>query len=111
MIFKSYTDASVYNNGYAVSKELPQVTTGAFIVLNEEETNIIKQTRYNFKDNTISYGELKTYMYTLDYALSSLKKGDILEIHSDSQFVVKGVTEWMSGWKKRGWKNSSGTLS
>lgn len=30
-----------------------------------------------------------------------------VEIISDSQYVVKGVTEWMPGWKKRGWKNSA----
>lgn len=30
-----------------------------------------------------------------------------VEVISDSQYVVKGVTEWMPGWKKRGWKNSA----
>src|SRR5581483_7784101 len=27
-------------------------------------------------------------------------------VHSDSQYVIKGMTEWLPGWKKRGWKNS-----
>lgn len=27
---------------------------------------------------------------------------------SDSQYVVKGMTEWLPGWKARGWKASSG---
>lgn len=30
-----------------------------------------------------------------------------VEVISDSQYVIKGVTEWMPGWKKRGWKNSA----
>jgi ribonuclease HI len=25
-------------------------------------------------------------------------------IHSDSQYVVKGITQWTAGWKSRGWK-------
>lgn len=27
-------------------------------------------------------------------------------IISDSQYLVKGMTEWMEGWKRKGWKNS-----
>lgn len=29
-------------------------------------------------------------------------------IHTDSNYAVKGVTEWSKGWIKRGWKNSKG---
>jgi len=28
------------------------------------------------------------------------------KIFTDSQYVYKGITEWLSGWKKRDWKNS-----
>ncbi len=35
------------------------------------------------------------------------KKTSIL-VYSDSQYVVQGVTDWMLGWKKRGWCKSSG---
>lgn len=28
----------------------------------------------------------------------------------DSQYVINGVTKWLSGWKKRGWKRASGPL-
>ena len=27
---------------------------------------------------------------------------------SDSQYVIKGITQWIHGWKKRGWRNASG---
>jgi ribonuclease HI len=27
---------------------------------------------------------------------------------SDSQYVVKGVTEWRKGWERRGWRNAKG---
>lgn len=28
-------------------------------------------------------------------------------LYSDSQYVVKGINEWMKGWKARGWKKAS----
>lgn len=41
-------------------------------------------------------------------ALSSLKKPCSVTIHTDSQYVMKGFTEWLPGWVKKGWKNSQG---
>jgi len=40
-------------------------------------------------------------------ALKALKKPCRITIHSDSKYVVQGMTEWIHGWKKRGWKNAS----
>ncbi len=34
-----------------------------------------------------------------------------VEIVSDSQYVVKGATEWLTGWKKKGWRTSTGTVA
>ena len=40
-------------------------------------------------------------------ALSALKKENCdIEIYTDSQYVKKGITEWLFGWKKNNWKNS-----
>ena len=33
-------------------------------------------------------------------------KGDIT-LWTDSTYVLKGITEWIHGWKKRGWKNAA----
>ncbi len=27
-------------------------------------------------------------------------------LYSDSQYVIKGITEWIHGWQMKGWKNS-----
>jgi|TARA_B100000959_G_C14833049_1_gene562714 ribonuclease HI len=40
-------------------------------------------------------------------ALESLDEPSIVEIHADSQYVTKGLTEWMDGWIAKGWKNAS----
>ena len=38
-------------------------------------------------------------------AVKSSYKGEIT-LWTDSTYVVKGITEWIHGWKKRGWKKS-----
>ncbi|MDQ6955667.1 MAG: ribonuclease HI [Mariprofundaceae bacterium] len=40
-------------------------------------------------------------------ALKALKKPSKITIYSDSKYVIQGITEWITGWKKRGWKNSA----
>jgi ribonuclease HI len=37
-------------------------------------------------------------------ALRALKKACVVEMHTDSQYVRNGITEWMAGWKKNGWR-------
>jgi ribonuclease HI len=39
-------------------------------------------------------------------ALKLLTRPCRIVITTDSQYVVKGMTEWISGWQKKGWKNS-----
>ena len=39
--------------------------------------------------------------------LESLKKPSKVTLTTDSQYLVKGMTEWINGWQKRGWINSS----
>ncbi len=40
-------------------------------------------------------------------ALSLLKEPCEVELVSDSQYLSKGVTEWLAGWKRNGWRTSS----
>ncbi len=40
-------------------------------------------------------------------ALSILKRPCQVTLHVDSQYVLKGMTEWLPGWKARGWKTAA----
>ena len=40
-------------------------------------------------------------------ALSALKRPCRVVLHTDSQYVQKGITEWIHNWKKRGWKTAA----
>jgi ribonuclease HI len=39
-------------------------------------------------------------------ALSVLKKRCDVIVYTDSEYVRKGITEWITGWKRRGWKTA-----
>lgn len=39
-------------------------------------------------------------------ALEAINKASVIELTTDSQYVRKGIMEWLDGWKKKGWKNS-----
>lgn len=41
-------------------------------------------------------------------ALSSLKRTCDVTVHTDSEYVRKGITEWIHGWERRGWKTADG---
>lgn len=39
-------------------------------------------------------------------ALQALKRPCRVTIHTDSTYVQKGMTEWLAGWKARGWRKA-----
>ena len=43
-------------------------------------------------------------------ALQALKRACQVELYTDSEYLKRGVTEWMPGWKARGWKRKGGAL-
>ena len=40
-------------------------------------------------------------------ALSALKRPCHVTLYVDSQYVLKGINEWLPGWKSRGWKTAA----
>ena len=41
-------------------------------------------------------------------ALEALKEPCAVVLHSDSKYVLQGISEWMPGWKRKGWKTAGG---
>jgi len=39
-------------------------------------------------------------------ALQALNRPSRVAVHTDSQYVQKGISEWMRAWKARGWKTA-----
>ena len=40
-------------------------------------------------------------------ALTALKRPCAVTLYLDSEYVRKGITEWIAGWKARGWRTAS----
>lgn len=38
--------------------------------------------------------------------LSALRRNIPVHIYTDSQYVKKGITEWIRGWRQKGWRNA-----
>ena len=63
---------------------------------------------YADKEKELWGGELQTTNNRMELmaaiqALEALKRPCRVELHTDSQYVQKGIHEWIHGWKKRGW--------
>jgi len=64
--------------------------------------------RYKTTEKEISGGEKETTnnrmeMMAVIEGLAALTKSSKVTLYTDSQYVQKGVTEWMKGWKAKGW--------
>jgi ribonuclease HI len=40
-------------------------------------------------------------------ALNALKGPSHVVLHTDSKYVMEGISQWMANWKKRGWKTAN----
>jgi ribonuclease HI len=47
-------------------------------------------------------------LYAAAEALESLKRPVHVIIHTDSQYLKNGITRWMTGWVRKGWRGSTG---
>jgi ribonuclease HI len=40
-------------------------------------------------------------------ALNALVEPCSIKLHTDSKYVIDGITKWIFGWQRNGWKNAS----
>jgi ribonuclease HI len=67
--------------------------------------------RYGDKEKELSGSEEETTNNRMELsaaimALESLKRPCSVILTTDSQYLAKGMTEWIAGWVKKGWLNS-----
>ena len=66
---------------------------------------------YNGTRKELAGGEAQTTNNRMELmgaisALEALKRPCDVEMHVDSQYVKDGITKWIHGWKKNGWKTA-----
>ncbi len=42
-------------------------------------------------------------------ALEEIKKPSHVELHTDSVYLRDGITKWIHGWKRKGWRTADGS--
>lgn len=68
--------------------------------------------RYDGHEKELHGGEIETTNNRMELmaaimALESLSRPCQVRLTTDSKYVLQGITEWIDGWKKKGWKNSA----
>jgi len=68
--------------------------------------------QYREHEKELYGGEMETTNNRMELmaaimALEALKKTCTVALHTDSKYVLQGITEWMDNWKKRGWKTAA----
>lgn len=87
-----YTDGACYNN--------PGPGAYAAIILDEDKEIEIT----GFEPSTTNN---RMELQAVIEALKVVRKNKKIVLYSDSNYVVKGINDWIKNWKKRGWKTSS----
>ncbi len=67
--------------------------------------------RYKGQEKTLRGGEAHTTNNRMELmaaikGLEALKRPCAVELYTDSQYLRQGMTDWLSNWKKNGWRNS-----
>lgn len=57
-------------------------------------------------------GELETTNNRMEMtaaieAIRALKRRSVVELHTDSNYLKDGITKWLDGWKRNGWKTAA----
>lgn len=68
--------------------------------------------RYGDHEKELYGGEARTTNNQMELqaaieALNALKKSTHVALYTDSTYVKNGITQWIHGWKKNGWRTAS----
>ena len=93
-------ESGVFTDGSAA----PNPGPGGWGVVWVESGEILGQKHGYDPDTTNNRMELTAVLE----ALRSIPEGSSAQLFSDSQYVVKGMSQWVAGWQKRNWRKADG---
>ena len=70
---------------------------------------------YRGKERELSGGDPDTTNNRMEMTaaisgLEALSRPCAVEVYTDSEYVKRGITEWLPGWKRRNWKRKGGPI-
>ena len=68
--------------------------------------------RYGEHEKELSGGEAQTTNNRMEMraaieALNALKRPSVVELHTDSAYLRNGITKWVNGWQRNGWRTAN----
>jgi ribonuclease HI len=95
---------TIYSDGSAIKSKGGGFHggAGAVLIYNGKE----KHLSIPVPNGTNNISELSASLF----ALQHLKEPCKVTVITDSQYVIKCMTEWITGWKKKGWKTQKGDV-
>lgn len=101
-----------------MADELPQVTiyTDGACDPNPGPGGWAALLRAGGHEKELSGGEAQTTNNRMELtaaveALRALKKPCQVDFYTDSEYLKKGITEWLPGWRRRNWRRKGGALA
>ena len=72
--------------------------------------------QFGERERTLSGAEAQTTNNRMELtaaiqALQALNRSCRIDIYTDSQYLRQGITEWLPGWRRRGWRRKGGALA
>lgn len=72
--------------------------------------------KFRGRQKTLTGGEPETTNNRMELtaavmALQALKEPCQVDLYTDSEYLQRGITEWLAGWKQRGWRRKDGPLA
>lgn len=99
-IAEQHTNIAIYTNCY-FEKDQRQNAWGAVVVKDGEAQPMTGIIGGNSDNHARLLGAIML--------LQSLDKSVPVDIFTDSEYIQKGISQWVDGWIKKGWKTKSGT--
>ncbi len=97
------TDVVIYTDGACSGNPGPG-GWGATMMFGPNNGNMQRrEIRGGERDTTNNRMELMAAIKALQYP----QQRSTIDLHTDSTYVRKGITEWIHGWKRRGWKTAA----
>jgi ribonuclease HI len=72
--------------------------------------------RFKDQEKTLTGGERQTTNNRMELAaaveaLKALKRPCQIDFFTDSEYLRRGITEWLPGWRRRNWRRKAGSLA
>lgn len=87
-----------------------EIASWAFCLFSPDMDKIIHK-NYGVLEGTSQEGELSAGVKSLEFIISKFNKKQLdsiqIVLYTDSQYLSKGMNEWLWGWKHKSWKGSN----